>query len=71
MSKQMGMFAFYNVMACGSKSQLSILPTLGKPLPIAKRLVRRYYIGAIPIEWDYCPTVTDGATMKRLDNPKR
>ncbi|WAR10164.1 HEPHL-like protein [Mya arenaria] len=60
--EQEGMFAWYNVNSCG---RIRIQP--GR-LPKAET-TRRYYIGAVNVEWDYAPTKIHFITGKSLFGP--
>lgn len=38
-------------------------------MPLVKGVVRRYYIGVIEIDWDYCPEKIDPVNGESLLNP--
>ncbi|XP_052767560.1 hephaestin-like protein isoform X1 [Mya arenaria] len=56
-----GMFAWYNVDSCYSRSRIGRLPKSG--------ITRRYYIGALNVEWDYAPVKVHPITGKSLFTP--
>ena len=63
-----GMYAFYDVMICVKHK----LPTLVLPPRLVSKtvgLVRRYYIGIIEDNWDYCPVKIDPVSQRSMFNP--
>ena len=64
-----GMYAFYDVMLCARHK----LPALVLPPRLVTKtigLVRRYYIGIIEDNWEYCPVKIDPASEKSLFDPE-
>ncbi|WAR20253.1 HPHL1-like protein [Mya arenaria] len=56
-----GMFAWYNVSSCGNRIKPSPLQGPG--------FTRRYYIGAIDVDWDYAPNKVHPITGESLFEP--
>ena len=64
-----GLFAWYNVMVCTGKAPVKIPPP--RIIPMVKGIIRRYYIGVIEGDWDYCPDKIDPITGESLFNPEK
>ena len=64
-----GMYAFYDVMICTDHK----LPSMVLPprlVPKVRGVIRRYYIGILEDNWDYCPVKIDPISGKSLYNPE-
>ena len=59
-----GMMAFYNVNVCRGPQSLPVVPM--KP----SGAVRRYYIAAVEVEWDYAPSGIDKIKGASLSDSK-
>jgi hypothetical protein len=64
-----GLFAWYNVMVCTGKAPAKIRPP--RIIPMVKGVIRRYYIGVVEGDWDYCPDKIDPITGETLFNPDK
>ena len=60
-----GMTATYNVNVCRAPQSLPVVPM--KP----SGAVRRYYIAAVELEWDYAPSGLDKISGKPLSDSTR
>ncbi|XP_053377240.1 hephaestin-like protein [Mercenaria mercenaria] len=62
-----GMFAWYDVMDCRGNYRQRFPPP--RNLPKFRGVVRRYYIGVVEDDWDYCPEKIDPINGESLLNP--
>ncbi|XP_053377080.1 ferroxidase HEPHL1-like [Mercenaria mercenaria] len=63
-----GLFAWYDVNVCTGKHPAILSPRF---VPMVNGVIRRYYIGVIEGDWEYCPEKIDPVNGESLLNPDK